>query len=191
MTKMRMKSINHMFFLFSGLFILSLVQGCNAYLQPTNPGGKAPVITNSYAIEKGRYGDVLKIYIEADDPDNDMLKIATVVEQPGFGRYPADWVFLKSPYRGHFAGYLRWVTSSAYTGSLSEWTWITIKVSVFDKTGRESNVVVFPFEFVSEVVKNPPPPAPFDQGNIPMLGNIMINLYEPSRLGDEDKRPDH
>jgi hypothetical protein len=187
---MRMKSINHMFFLFSGLFILSLVQGCNAHLQPTNPGGKAPVITNSYAIEKGRYGNVLKIYIEADDPDNDMVRIATVVEQPGFGRYPTDWVFLKSPTRGHFAGYLRWDTSSAHTGFLSEWTSITIKVSVLDKTGRESNVVVFPFEFVSEVVKNPAPPAPFDQGNIPVLGNIIINLYEPSRIGgDGNLRP--
>ena len=185
---MKPKVLNRIFVMVFGVIMLSLVEGCNTYIKPTPQGGKAPVITHSYLIEKGRYGDILKIYIEADDPDNDMLRITTVVEQSGFGRYPADWVFLKSQYSGRFAGYLQWATYSANTGFLSEWTSITIKVSVFDKTGKESSVVVFPFEFVSEVVKNPPPPAPFDRGNIPMLGNIMINLYEPTRMGDRNVR---
>ena len=183
---MRLKSINHMFIIFSGLFILSLVQGCNAYLQPTNPGGKAPVITNSYAIEKGRYGDVLKIYIEADDPDNDMLGIASVVDQIGYGRYPADWIYLKSQYKGHFIGYLQWNTYSSKSSGLSEWTQIAIKVSVFDKAGTESNVAVFPFEFISEVIKNPPPPAPFNGVNLPRLGYIDVNLFDPTRAEDHD-----
>jgi hypothetical protein len=166
-----------------GLFIVSLLGGCATYvMNPTTQAGKAPVITSSYSIEKGRYGDVLKIYIEADDPDNDMLRIATVVDQTGYGRYPTDWIFLKPQYRGHFAGYLKWNTYSQKASHLAEWTWITIKVSVFDRTGRESNVVVFPFEFVSEVIDHPPAPAPFDQANVPMLGNITVDLYEPSEV---------
>jgi hypothetical protein len=167
-----------------GLAVVSIVGGCAAYvMNPMTQPGKAPVIAHTYSVERGRYGDVLKIYIQADDPDNDMLRIATVVEQAGVGRYPTDWIFIKPQYQGHFSGYLKWNTYSPNASHLSEWTWITIKVSIFDKTGRESNVVVFPFEFVSEVIKNPSPPAPFDQKDIPMLGNITVNLYEPGRSG--------
>ena len=143
-------------------------------------GTKAPVITRSYAIEKGRYGDVLKIFIEADDPDNDMFRIAVVVDQAGYGRYPTDWIYLKPQNRNHFIGYMDWSTYSSKTARVREWTQINIKVSVFDRAGNESNVALFPFEFVSEVVSNPPPPAPFNQGNNPKLGNINVNLFEPS-----------
>ena len=166
-----------------GLGFVFVVGGCAAYVM--NPGtqpGKAPVITHAYSIERGRYGDVLKIFIQADDPDNDMLRIATVVEQAGIGRYPTDWIYLKAPHTGHFSGYLKWNTYGPNTNRLAEWTWITVKVSVFDRTGRESNVVVFPFEFVSEVIKNPSPPPPFDQENVPMLGNITIDLYDPNSM---------
>lgn len=149
-----------------------------AQTQP-KPGTKAPVITHSYAIEKGRYGDVLKVYVEANDPDSDMFRIAVVVDQVGYGRYPTDWIYLKSQDKGHFAGYLQWNTYSSNTGALSEWTYIAIKVSVFNKAGNESNVVVFPFEFVSGVISNPPPPAPFNVANLPRLGHIDINLFDP------------
>ncbi|MBP1708549.1 MAG: hypothetical protein H6Q40_338 [Deltaproteobacteria bacterium] len=168
------------------LFIGLLLGGCATYaLKPTTQAGpgKAPAIAHSYSIERGRYGDVLKFYIEADDPDNDMLRIATVVEQTGYGRYSTDWIYLKPMNTGHLSGYLKWNTYSPNTSSLAEWTWITVKVSIFDKTGRESNVVVFPFEFVSESIANPTPPAPFDKGDVPMLGNITVNLVEPTRIG--------
>ena len=169
--------------------IFSFLQGCAHHMEAPPPGAKRPVITNSYAAEKGRFGDILKIYIEADSPDVDMLRIATVVDQPGYGRYPADWIFLKPQYGRHFVGYLQWNTSSANTGFLLEWTQITMKVSVLDKAGRESNVVVFPYEFVSGVTPSPPPPAPFNQGNIPMLGHITVNLFEPSKDGNHSDRP--
>lgn len=140
---------------------------------------KPPILTNSYAIQRGRYGDVLKIYIEADDPEGEMLRIATSVEQVGFGHYATDWVYLKPQYQHHFIGYLEWNTFSSKTSRLREWTQITIKVSVFDKAGNESNVAVFPFEFVSQALSNPKPPAPFDK-TIPRLGYININLVEPT-----------
>jgi hypothetical protein len=144
-------------------------------------GTRAPVITHSYAIEQGRYGDILKLYIEAEDPDNDMIRIATVVDQVGYGLYYPDMIYLKPQYSGHFAGYLQWNTFSSKSGGLTEWTRITIKVSVLDKSGHESNVVVHPFQFASGVIKNPPPPSPFDQPNLPRLGHIFIDLVDPSR----------
>jgi hypothetical protein len=149
----------------------------------TRPGMPAPIITHAYAIEKGRYGGILKIYIEADDPNDEMLGIATVVDQVGYGRYPTDWIYVKPQYKHHLLGYLQWNTFSSNAPRLREWTRIAIKVSVFDKARHESNEVVFPFEFVSEAVSNPPPPAPFNNGNVSLLGHIHINLFEPQDMG--------
>ncbi len=145
------------------------------------PGTHAPVITHSYAVDKGPYGDILKIYIEADDPDGDMSRIATVVEQVGYGLHPTDWTNIKSPDQHHLIGYLQWNTFSSRGDSIGEWTQITIKVSVVDKAGNESNEVVFPFTFESGPWSKPKPPAPFDQGNIQRLGHIMINLVGRDR----------
>ncbi len=118
--------------------------------------------------------DVVKLYIEASDPNGDMLRIATVIEETGSGYHPPDWIFLKQNHRSHFAGYLQWNTHSLF--GVPEWHNVTLKVSVFDRSGNESNVVVFPFEFLSEVLPKPQPPAPFDQGNIPRLGHVMTEL---------------
>jgi hypothetical protein len=155
------------------------------------PGIPAPIITHAYAIEKGRYGDILKIYIEADDPNGEMLGIATVVDQVGYGRYPTDMIYLKPQSGHHLLGYLQWNTFSSNTSRLREWTQITMKVSVFNKAGTESNEVVFPFEFVSEVISNPPLPAPFNNGNVSLLGHIHINLFEPTDMGKGGADSDH
>ena len=68
-------------------------------------GPNAPVITHSFTVEKIIYGDILKVYIEAEDPDGKMVRIATVVDQAGYGRYPISWVYLKPTDRRHFEGY--------------------------------------------------------------------------------------
>ena len=36
--------------------------------QRTSPNPNAPVIKQAYALDQGRYGTVLKIYLEAEDP---------------------------------------------------------------------------------------------------------------------------
>jgi hypothetical protein len=138
-----------------------------------------PVILNSFALENGNYGFIWKIYIEAEDPNGEMEKIAAIVDQTGYGYYPTDWIILKPHYRKHFIGYLQWNTFSSKGSHLAERTQITLKVSIFDQAGKESDGVVFPFTFESGVKNqypNPLPP-PFDKGNIPRLGYIMIDLY--------------
>jgi len=155
---------------------------------------KAPVITHFFAVERGYYGFIWKIYLEAEDPDGDMLKIASVVEQTGYGHYPTDWIYLKPQYRKHFKGYIQWNTFSSRTSYLKEWTQIRLRVSVFDKAGNESKEVVIPFTF-EYGIKNPykaqnSPPAPFDQGERPRLGYIHIDLFEPTTMGNGGKRDD-
>ena len=149
------------------------------------PNGSSPVITNSFAVEKGYYGYIWRIYLEAEDPDGDMSRIAAEVDQTGYGHYPVDWTILKSPYRGKFRGYLQWNTFSNRTYYLREWTNITLKVSILDKAGNESNVVVFPFEFVSGAHREAKPPAPFNEEGLPRLGYIHIDLFEPTLMGGD------
>jgi hypothetical protein len=153
---------------------------------PTKPGTHAPIITHSFAVEKGNYGYIWKIYIEAEDLDGDMLRIAATVDQTSYGHYPTDWIYLKSPYQKHFKGYLQWNTFSSRASRLEEWTQIALKISVIDKAGNESNEVVFPFTFESGIKSayQYQLPTPFDQGDMPKLGDISADLFEPRDSGD-------
>jgi hypothetical protein len=144
------------------------------------PVGNLPVITHAFNIERGPYGYSWKIYIEAEAGDANMSRIAAVVDQPGAGSYPAEWIILKPQYQRHLKGYIQWNTHSV-SGDVPEGTMVTVKVSIIDKAGNESNVLVFPFTFQSGVkapykYKLPPP---FDQGDIPRLGYINIDLAPP------------
>jgi len=154
----------------------------NEMKKTKNPNGtetKAPIITHAFAVEKGPYGSIWKIYIEAEDPDGDMDKIAIVVNQVGYGSYPTDWIILKPQYRNHLIGFLQWNTFSSKASVLPEWTRIIVKVSIFDKAKNESDEVIFPFTFESGVKGQDeyPLPAPFDRGNLPRIGHIMVDLH--------------
>jgi hypothetical protein len=171
------------------LLPLSLFIGHRCWAQP-KPETKPPVITSSFAVEKGYYGYIWKIYIEADHPEGDMYKIASVVNQVGYGYYPTDWIILKPQYQHHLKGYLQWNTFSSQAGYLKEWTQITLKLSIIDKAGNQSNVVVFPFTFESGVKDQYKYklPSPFDEGNLPRLGHISIELTQPD-YGDLQREP--
>ncbi len=162
-----------------GLLALASSQGLAA------TGVSHPVITAYFAPEQGRYGDPLRIYLVAEDPNGEMLRIATQVTQVGYGSYPTDWVYLKPQYKKGFAGYLQWNTTSYRTRFMPEWTRITIRISVLDKSGNESNEIVLPYEFITERI-NSQVPAPFNQGRVAKLGHINVNLFNPFEMGDHD-----
>jgi hypothetical protein len=152
--------------------------------QRTSPNPNAPVIKQAYAIDRGRYGTVLKIYLEAEDPNGDLDKIVTQVHQPGYGYYFPDLIILKPQYKKSFKGFIQWNTYSSKSSFLAEWTWVTVRVSVVNKKGLASNVFEFPFTFETGTGKVPPPPPPFDQGDLPKIGSVSIDLYNPSEGGD-------
>jgi hypothetical protein len=181
-----MKKLVVLFSLISSLLLLTFSPGCVSL--PVSPPGTKPVITHAFINkEKGIYGSILKIYIEADDPQGFMFRIATSVDQVGYGYYPTDWVYLERQDQHHVIGYLQWNTFSYNASSMPEWTQLTIKVSIFDTDGNESNVVVFPFEFISQAVPESPLLPPFNQENLPRLGYIDINLFNPLEMGGENE----
>ncbi len=167
------------FWLFCCVLTVALFASIEGQAQIRSESG-SPIILNSYAPSKGRFGDTLKIYLEADDPEANMAGVYVVVNQPGYGTYPVNTVYLKREYRSHLKGYLHWNTFSSKTLGLPEWTNISISVSVFDGSGKESNPVVFPFVFVSESIPDLQPPEPFGQGNLPRLGYVNVELKGPT-----------
>ena len=148
---------------------------------------KPPVITSFYGPEVARYGDPIRFYIAAEDPNNDMLRVAVAISQVGYGNYETDWTYLEGDREGRFKGYLQWNTFSKH-GPIPEWTRVSVNISVVDKTGLESNQVVIPMMFESYAVSYAPLPAPFDQRDVPRLGYIHIDLFNPFRMGDGNGR---
>lgn len=172
---MKTKKQVYLIGLLLGIVLLIAPQG---RAQP-KPEAKGPNIIHALAVDKGYYGSIWKIYLEAEDPDGQMLKIACTVEQTGYGMYPTNWIFLKPGFQKHFKGYIQWNTFSSKGMALKEGDQIILRISVIDKVGNESREVVFPFTFVSGVKGQSKPPAPFDQGDIPRLGFISIDLRSP------------
>jgi hypothetical protein len=175
---MKKMNIKKYFGILALLIAITFFIGFEGWAQ--SKSGKGPAITHSFAVDKGYNGYIWKIYIEAEDPDGDMLRIASVVDQVGTGHYPTDWIYLRPQYRKAFKGYIQWNTFSSNTSYIPEWSQITLKVSILDKAGNESNVVVFPFTF--EATRDQYQyklPAPFDDGDVSKLGNVVIDLYPP------------
>ncbi len=174
--------MRNLFWLLGSLLFI-LFQGCASV--PVSPPGTKPVITHAFINkQQGVYGSILKIYIAAADPNGSMLRIATVVDQVGYGLYPTDWTYLEPRYEHHVIGYLQWNTFSFNASRMPEWTQLTIKVSIFDSDENESNTVVFPFEFVSQAFPETPLPPPFDREKMPLLGYINVNLFNPLEMGE-------
>jgi len=161
------------------MIALILCSGPQGWAQ-SESGSDAPVITHAFTVDKIKYGDILRVYIEAEDPQGDMMKIATVVDQAGYGRYPTSWVYLKPTDRKHFKGYLQWNTFSSKTHIISEWTPITLTVSVSNKLGNQSNAFTFPITFQSGMKRSSSyqVPSPFDQSDVKKLGSINIDLMD-------------
>jgi len=170
----RFKIIIFNLIFFGSIFLTSI--GWAQKVTISNP----PVIKNYFAVDKGYYGYTWKIYLEAEDPDGDMLKIASIVDQPGYGRYFTDWIILKPEFRKYLKGYIQWNIRSS-SGSVPEWTEIQLKISIIDIAGNESNIIFLPFTFESGL-KDPDKyllPPPFNQKDLPKIGNITIELLFP------------
>jgi hypothetical protein len=149
---------------------------------------KPPIITNSFAVEKGYYGSPWKFYIEAEDPDGDMSRIVAIAHQPGYGYYTNLFPIILKPQSGkHLIGYIQWNSMSSKAGWIKDWTQVTLRISVMDKAGNESNEVVFPITFESGVKPLHKLPAPFDNGEMQRLGYLHLDLVDPS-FSIDDRR---
>jgi len=140
--------------------------------------GKAPVIVNAYAVDNGQYGTIWKIYIEAEDPDGDMLRIASVVTQTGYGYYPTNWTYIKSADQKHFKGYLQWNTFSSKAVACRNGLRSLYMCPSLIRQATKAIQWFFPFSFETSV-STKAVAVPFDQGELPRLGYIHLDLINP------------
>jgi hypothetical protein len=170
-------------FLTVGLLVVLLSSCVGTARVPSTSGTQPPVITHSYASDKGVYGQTWKIYIEAEDPDGDILKITSDLQQEGVRyRQSVDSIFVKKRDQKYLKGFLALDTYFLREPSLGVSPRLVLRVSITDKAGNESKAAVFHFEYAGTIPESASLPAPFDQGNIPKLGNILIEgKYPPPR----------
>jgi hypothetical protein len=143
------------------------------------------VITCSYAAAQGAYGQTWKIYIEAEDPDGDMFKITSELEQEGVRYRPStDSIFVGKGDQKYLKGFLALDTFFLREPGLSVSSRLVLRVSITDKAGNESKTTVFDFEFTGKTSESAMLPAPFDQGSITKLGNILIEGKHPPPRSD-------
>lgn len=178
------KRIAGLFFI-GVLVALSLKPGHSKSLAEwlMKPGGSAPVITHWFASEKLSHGDIWKIYVEANDPDGDMLRFVCVFNQVGHGPYSSSYVPIKKRNRVKVMGYLDFFSGAGAGFRMDEWTELRLTVYIQDKGGNASNKVDFPL-VLSRGAKRESPPAPFDSGKLERLGTIPIELVSPGGDGN-------
>ncbi len=152
------------------------------------PGGSPPVITHWFAADELHHGDIWKIYVEANDPDGDMLRFVCAFNQAGYGPYSAAYVVVKKQHRGKMKGYLDFFSSAGAGLRMPEWTQLTMTLYIQDRGGNASDKIDFPL-VLSRGARQKPPPAPFDTGKLERLGTISVELVNPQEDGNGRRFP--
>ena len=145
--------------------------------------GSAPVITFAWAQERIRQGEDWRIFIAATDPDGDMYRIYCRIEQLGGQGYRPDISNIKKGMEGQLTGYLVLRTHSQqdFFG-----LYLTLKLTILDRAGNESQSLSFPLVIDGERTKFPPPdliPAGLEKSLNQRIGYIGIDLMRRDRMG--------
>lgn len=106
--------------------------------------GQPPVLIDHYAAAVIRPGTTWKIYLEAKDKDGDMVYIATMLYQTGFGYYATDYTRLTGKERKKFAGYIALRTPPEVSLIQDKFT---MEVLVRDRQRNSSEVIKLPLTF--------------------------------------------
>jgi hypothetical protein len=159
---------------------LCLAMGCATLESPKGAVKATPFITQSFASEKIRLGDRWKIYLNAFDPDGQMIRIFATVEQPG-QIYPVSITRVSKENGKELSGYLYLSTTS--TNNALDGLSITLKIQIQDGSGNFSKPVVFPLVLSSLASQQAPPQGIFKEQD---LGPVMVTLkgvYKMSKIG--------
>ena len=149
---------------------LCLAMGCATLESPKGGGTATPVITQSFASGEIRVGDTWKIYLNASDPNGEMIKIFATVEQPGQS-YPASITRVSKENGKEFSGYL--YLSTAPPATPLDGTAITLTVQIQDRSGNFSQPAVFPLTLKSLATQKAPPQGVFKELD---LGPVMVTV---------------
>lgn len=147
------------------------------YDQAFKARGHPPVIVDYYAPELISPGSTWKIYLRAEDEDGDMLYVATILYQAGFGYYATDYTRLEGKNRKGFAGYISLRTPADAHLTLDQFT---MEVVVRDNQREQSNKVKLPLAF--GLVKSVETPAKWQDAADHRLGVLVTRIQSMTRM---------
>ena len=128
-----------------GLVTLGMLLGCATspqfYGWPTQGGtGTPPVIEAYYAPQTFSPGGTLQIFLRAKDPDSDMLYIACMPSETGYGPLDTAEIPLKGNDRAEFYGYVAMPTPTLSPIQAADISF-TVAVLVRDQQGNASRLI--------------------------------------------------
>lgn len=135
----------------------------------TNP----PVITNAFASGELAPGETWKIFLQAEDPDGDMVRIICTFEQPGGGVQPAAFIKIREDRRRNLSGYIFLNTAEAPGQSFAGGR---LTVQIQDRKGALSNSESFAVDLNPRALQKNPPPGVFRDEN---LGPVQLVFPAP------------
>jgi hypothetical protein len=127
------------------MVMLGMLLGCATspefYGWPTEGGpGAPPVIEAYYAPKSVAPGSVWNLYLQVKDPDGDMLYIACIPDQTGYGPLDTTKIPLKGNDRAEFYGYVAMPTP-AFAPSQAADISFTMMVLIRDQQGNASQLI--------------------------------------------------
>ena len=149
---------------------LCLAMGCATLESPKGEVKATPVITQSFASEEIRVRDTWRVYLNASDPNGEMIKIYGIVDQPG-QTYPVSITRVSKENGKEFSGYL--YLSTAPPANALDGTSITLTVQIQDRSGNFSQPAVFPLIIESLATQKAPPQGVFKERD---LGPVMVTI---------------
>ena len=150
--------------LLAAVFVfLCLAMGCATLESPKGEGKATPVITQSFASKEVRLGETWKIYLNASDPNGEIIKISAIVDQPE-QIYPESITKVSKENGKGFSGYL--YLSTATLANAPDGTSITLWVQIQDRAGNLSQPATFPLTLKSLATQEAPPQGVFREGDI-------------------------
>jgi hypothetical protein len=140
------------------------------------PVGSPPVITNSYATTEASHGDDWRVYVEANDPDEDMRYFVYTISTSGRGGR-GQYVRVGKDNRAKILGYLC-VFVAPPEDAIGEWAHFELTLHIQDSRGNTSDRVTFPVALARGVKRDSPPP-PFNTEGLKCLGRIWVAFRGP------------
>jgi hypothetical protein len=132
-----------------GLVTLEMLVGCATspqfYGWPTQGGtGTPPVIEAYYAPQTFSPGGTLQIFLRAKDPDRDMLYIACIPYETGYGPLDTAEIPLKGNDRAEFSGYVA-MPIPAFDPITAAGMNFTMTILIRDQEGNASKSIQLSF----------------------------------------------
>jgi len=127
------------------MVMLGMLLGCaispEFYGWPTEGGlGSPPIIEAHYAPKSVAPGSAWNLYLQAKDPDGDMLYIACMPDQTGYGPLDTNKIPLKGNDRAEFYGYVAMPTPAFNRVQAADISF-TMAVLIRDQQGNTSQLI--------------------------------------------------